>query len=258
MAKQVLRAVRMYYAGLALASNVNQVEVAAQAPEVSTDNFAGDGWAEMLSGVLTNTMTFSGFWGAPEPDATLFSRIGSTDAAASVIPFPSGTSTKDEAGATVTSFKIPAAGDIAFFSKVSQLSHQVGGAIGRAAKLQLNLKGTDALVRGKVLEYQQEVAATGNGTPLLVGATSATQKLYLAVHVFRTQGTGETLDLVLQSDDLVGFGSATTRITVPQFSDVGFYFGSIAGPVTDTYYRLARTIAGTSPKFDYVACIGIF
>lgn len=258
MAKRVMKSVRMYYGPLALASNVNQVELSAQASEVPTDNFATDGWAELLSGILTNTMNFQGFWGAAEPDSTLFSKLGATDTPATVVPFPTGTSTKDEAGAAATSFLIPAAGNVTYFSRMSQLSHQVGGQIGAAAKLALNLKGTQPMVRGLVLDYQQEVASTSNSTPQLIGAATSGQKVWLVVHVFRTQGTGETLDLVLESDSLVGFGSPATRITLPQFTDVGSYFGSIDGPVTDTYYRLARTIAGTSPKFDYIAGIGVY
>lgn len=257
MAKIILRNCRMYYASLALASSTNQVEVSATAPEVAIDNFGGNGWSEALAGILSTTMNFQGFWGAADPDATLYDKLGDTDAPATVVQFPSGSGSKDETGAAFTGFILPAAGDVAYFSRCSQLSHTVGGSIGAAAKITLNLKGNQPLVRGKVLEYYQEVATTGDGTAMLVGATTAAQKLWFALHVFRVSGTLPTLDLVLSSDDAVGMASATTRITVPQITTPGFYFGSVAGPITDTYYQLVHTISGTLPKFDYVAAIGI-
>jgi hypothetical protein len=96
------------------------------------------------------------------------------------------------------------------------------------------------MVRGFLLKGMATVSAAGaTGTALQLGAVSAGQYLYASFHVF-TAGT--TITGVVESDADNTFGSATTQITFGPYTTVGGRWGvRVAGPVTDTWYRLRLT-----------------
>ena len=242
MAKQVLKNLGLYYGPLALASQVNQVALEATAPEVDVSTFDTTGYAETLAGLLKASLRFDGFWDAAEPDASAFAQISKADWPATVVK-PAGT--------------VPAVGDVAYFLLASEFSYTLGGQVGAAARLSLALTGAGALLRGTVADYQAAAAANGSGAGSNLGAVTAAQRLYYAVHVVGASGTTPTLDLVIESDDADTFASATTRVTVAQFSAVGSAYGSIAGPVTDTWWRVARTLGGTDPEWTYLVALAI-
>ena len=56
---------------------------------------------------------------------------------------------------------------------------------------------------------------------------------------------GSTLDVIVESDDNAGFTTPTTRITFTQVTTTPIsYLSSLAGSVTDTYWRMKWTISG--------------
>jgi hypothetical protein len=76
--------------------------------------------------------------------------------------------------------------------------------------------------------------------------------------VIAAGGTLPTLDVTVQSDDAEGFASPTTRLTFTQKSAIGAEFITpVAGPITDTWWRVSWAIGGTTPTFGIVACVGI-
>jgi hypothetical protein len=88
---------------------------------------------------------------------------------------------------------------------------------------------------------------------------SASQKMYAALHVRSVSGTNPTLDVVVQSDT-VGFPSATSRITFSQATATTnrHQFSSVAGAITDDYWRVSYTIGGTgTPTFSFAVTVGI-
>lgn len=242
MAKQVLKNLGLYYGSLALASQINQVALEATAPEVDVATFDSNGWSDTVAGLLKASLRFDGFWDAAEPDASAFDQISKADWPATVVK-PAGT--------------VPAVGDVAYFLLASEFSYTLGGQVGAAARLSLALTGAGALLRGTVADYQAAAAANGSGAGSNLGAVTAAQRLYYAVHVVGASGTTPTLDLVIESDDADTFASATTRVTVAQFNDVGTAYGSVAGPITDTWWRVTRTLGGTSPEFTYLVALAI-
>jgi hypothetical protein len=99
--------------------------------------------------------------------------------------------------------------------------------------------------------------ATGQTTGQNLGAVSATQYLYAAVHVF-AGGTG-TMDLVVESDSSAPFSTPVTAITFPQFSGVSGGSGIMRAIGTfsgDTFFRFKYTLAAT-PSVTFVASFGI-
>lgn len=245
MAKQVVTARSVYLGSLDLAGNLNQIDLEATAPEVDMTNLASAGVYEGLCGIKKVTGNFQGFWESAgtngDPDAEVHSRIGTTNLISTAMAYP------------------PAAGDVAYFVNGLETQYTLGGMVGEAARLGVQLAGTAPLVRGKWVEIIARTA-TGNSAAQNLGTISASQRLALAVHVTAVSGTDPTLDLVIESDEDSGFASATARITVPQFTTPGSYYTTLAGPITpDDEYRVAATIGGTdTPTFTYRVALGVY
>ena len=113
------------------------------------------------------------------------------------------------------------------------------------------------LIKG-VVEGVGAKTATANSTGTNLGALSATQTLYAALHVTAFSGTSPTLDVKVQSDDNSGFSSATDRITFTQNTgSIQSQWGSVNGAVADDYWRSVMTIGGTAPSFTVFITLGI-
>jgi hypothetical protein len=127
------------------------------------------------------------------------------------------------------------------------------------------------MIRGHLLESALVArTASASGSVLLMDAATAGQYLYGVLHVISAAtAVGDTLNVIIESDDAVGFGgSPTTQIT---FSEVlGNVVGGrtyqwatpvAAGAITDTYWRASWTIvdAGADDaSFTFAVFMGIF
>lgn len=192
-----------------------------------------------LPGIPETEIEWGGYWasGAGKSDTILRPKLGIAD---SVLAYA-------YAGAG-------AAGEVAYFCKVSQGQLQVGPAeVNRVIPFRGSafLTGDGhQLIRGTVL-HNAAVSSDGNGTAYAVGAVGATQYVYACLHVLAISGT---LDVIVQSDT-VGFPSATNRITFAQASAVGAQYATrVAGAITDTYWRVSYTRSGTA---TFVVVVGI-
>lgn len=97
-------------------------------------------------------------------------------------------------------------------------------------------------------------SASGNGTVTqITPAATASESLVMTVHLISTNATNVTFEL--ESDDAVGFPSATSRITSGALTQGGSYIGSLQGPLTDTYFRIKYTRSGGT-TFTAVAAFG--
>lgn len=132
------------------------------------------------------------------------------------------------------------------------------GAIGELTPYSISIQGTDWLGRGEVFKAAT-MTSTANGTSSQLGATSATQTLWSALHVYGiVTGTNPTLDVTVESDDAEGMASAVTQITHAQLTAAGHELLSDAGPVTDDWWRGVYTIGGTdTPTFKILHCMAI-
>jgi hypothetical protein len=195
-----------------------------------------------LKTVAASLKAFTSFGASPAGIVkTLFNRQRTTDIPYMVSP----------AGGPV--------GDVAFFMKTrigsfSPLAGNIGDEV--STDVSLALSSSD-LALGQILLAEAARGASANSAVTALGAIAATQKLYGVVHVLAASGSSPTLDIVVKSATLVGFGSPTTRVTVPQFTAVGSYWIELTGPVTDTFWRVDCTIGGSSPSFRFVVALGI-
>jgi len=189
-----------------------------------------------VAGLEDTQLTEAGFWeaGAGLLDPTAFTALGGASQVVSV--------SNDGAESSV-----------AYMFRARTFNYEAFAQLGELIPFQLtaqSARGTGlssvSSVRGRVLKTKADVSATGaTGTAFQLGATSATQYLYGALHVF---SAGTTITGVIESDDNSDFTSATTRITFSGITAVGGTWGTrVAGALTDDWYRLRIT-----------ACTGTF
>lgn len=247
MASFVLTDTSVYAGALDASCFSNSVALEASRDIVDATTFCSGGWRSPIAGLQTWTATLGG----PQ------------DLAASTA---STTYTPDEWHALTIGTSWPLAfvpqgaaeGSIAYFSEGMLAAYSpVGGAVGDlgAHTTQWSIGTTYPLVRG-VLATKATVTATGSGTGHQLGAVAADQKVYCAVHTLTRGGTG-SITCTLQSDDNAGFTTSTTRATFGAISSRFAYITSVAGAITDTYWRIGYSVSGGSPSFQLRGMIGI-
>lgn len=243
MAKTILDA-RIYLAEIDLSGVSNAAALNLKTDVVDVTAFS-DAYKDKMAGMTDVTVDVSGFFSASEdalgnPDKKLFDQLARSNA---VLTLATG------AGAT---------GETAYtFRPLLSQYTPLDGKVGEAGTFKLHAEGTGGLVKGKILIPYGAKTLTGNGTGYQLGAVTATQLIYVGVHIFAVSGTLPTLDLKLQSDDNSGFTSATDRITFTQKTAIGQDWQSLAGAITDTYWRINYTIGGTLPSFTLAIVAGI-
>jgi hypothetical protein len=195
-------------------------------------------------GVKSVVAKHEGLWDSASAiavDPTVFASIGTANVPVTICP---------------TSITV---GEPAFIFESVGSEYTPGAAHGEALRFGLSMEGSDGapLVKGTIIGFGS-AGTSGTGTITLIGATSATQRLYASLHVLSVSGTNPTLDVIVQRDDLVGFGSPATALTFPQATAIGSGWQSAAGAITDTYYRVSYTVGGTdTPAFTFLVAIGI-
>lgn len=208
--------------------------------DLQEDTTLDSGTRSRVAGLNMAEVTHQGFWDVND-DSNFFGNIGdSAEHTVTVIPNNAG----DE-------------GVRAFFMTSKQASYNQGASIGEIFSFDVTAMSQGALVKGKVSQDGTETAS-GEGTVLNLGAVTAGSTLYAALHVLSASGSTPTLDVTIDSDSAVGFGdSPETQITFDQFTAAGSQFASVAGAITDTFFRAEFTLGGSSPEFEFVVVIGI-
>ena len=226
----------LFWGGYSLASSFNAVGLTASS-SMQDDTVYGDTFACSAAGVSSVALEGEGFWQSAT-DSALCSSLGTSDTVVTVLP------------------QEQSIGSAALFTKLttSEYNPIAGGTVGEMLSFRLSGESTnEKLHTGEVLVAPATYASSSTSTPNALGAASSTQTIYSALHVYEVNSAG-TLDCVIQSDDASGFSSPTTRITHTQFSAIGSEIKSLAGAVTDTYWRCSFTISGS---FDFTISLAI-
>lgn len=193
-----------------------------------------------IAGLKTVTVQHEGIWQGDTIDDYLFSNIA-------VLNKP------------MTMASLPTEGTIAYSFK-SMLSeyNPINGAVGDLTKFSVTGEANGDLIRGSLI-LNSSYSTSGNGTGQQLGAVSATQNLYAALHVTSVGSTSpqSTLDVIVQSDDNASFTSATNRITFSQATAITSEWATpVAGAITDDYWRINYTISGGG-TFAFAVFVGI-
>ena len=134
---------------------------------------------------------------------------------------------------------------------------QPGATLGEMMRFSVSAEATGDLIRGNVLFPLTTATTSGQSAAQNLGAVTATQYLYGALHV-TAASAADTLDVVIQSDDAEGMASPTARITFTQKTAIGSQWATpVLGAITDTWWRIDYTIGGASPSFDFTVMMGI-
>ena len=243
MAFQVLTNCKVYLDGYDLTGHSNKVELKYSAESLENTVF-GATTKTRQAGLKNVELNLEGFWesGAGKIDTLAGANIGVV-------------------GKIITLGPTGGAQGEPFYSFKNMLGeYSAGAAVGELLPFSYNGSGSDShgLIKGNVLENAAKTA-TAAGTGRQLGAVAEGQHLYAVMHVLAVSGTNPTLDMIIQSDNVSGFTSPTTKITFDQAVAVGSQWGiRVAGPLTDDYYRASWTIGGTdTPSFTVFVGVAI-
>ncbi|MBN50030.1 MAG: hypothetical protein CMN85_10850 [Spongiibacteraceae bacterium] len=238
MAKVVLTDALLAFDGVKFSDTANEVAVDYAAESLDGTVFGNDTRVR-CGGLFTAAMSASGFFQAEDPDKAFFQSMGA-------------------AGKVMTAAATATEGDIAYTLAAIMGSYQpIDNEVGELAGFSMSVGATDKLIRGTLMANKETITSTSSGTARQLGAVTSAQKLYAALHVFSAGGTSPTLDIEIESDDGSGMASPVSRISFDQATAVGSQFKSLAGAITDDWWRVKWTVGGTSPDFDFLVVVGI-
>lgn len=235
MATYVLTDCKLFLGGYAVASDFNNFTLNHEADAVENTAFGGP--RTFTSGLKRSMLEGTGFFqaGVGKIDEILSVEFALNGEVVTVGP------TDGAAGSPGFSFQ----------SLVAKYNPLTGG-VGDMLEFSLSAEGVGPLARGTIMENGAQ-AATGNGTARNLGAASATQKLYTALHVLSGSGT---LTVKVQSDDASGFLTPADQITFTAATGIGAQWATaVSGPITDTWWRASWTIVGG--PFTFLVLIAI-
>jgi hypothetical protein len=229
---------------LELAGNAKNVTLATEVQALDTTALSSTGWTTCIAGLKSGTvnMEFMQDVATAGVDDTLWPLLGVADTVKSIC-----TNSAD--------------GSPAYLLKTIPLSYTpVQGAVGELAMGAISgQSSTGPVVRGALI-HPSNVSRTSSstGTGQQLGAVIAGKSIYAALHVISASGTLPTLAVILQSDDNAGFTTPTTRITFTTATGKTSQMSSLAGAITDDYWRISYTVGGTGgPAFSFAVTAGI-
>lgn len=223
-----------------LTGDVNQVAVECEADEVDGTNFGSGGWKEVVSGIKSTSAKINGFLDTTTIEPAFESFFAAGQTLLTVAP--------DGNQSTV-----------AYFARNLESKRMLpGGKVGDLAAIQGDFSGDseEGLLRGKIICVKTTSGSSSNVTGVSLGAASSTQTIYSALHVFSASGSTPSLTVKLRSSSTLG-GTYTDRITHSAFASAGSELASLAGAVTDTYWRADWTISGSTPSFTFALVAAI-
>jgi hypothetical protein len=240
----VLTDARIYYESVDVTGFGNKVDLSSSAVDLDRTTFASGGWVERTGGLFDSQAGIEGFWDAGDltkPDDGFWAGLGASGTAVTVVP----------AAGTV--------GSLAYVAKMLQTDYKPGAKVGQLLAWTATAKGQAPIARGQILHPQGTArTSTGTGTGVQLGAVLAAQRIYANLHVMSISGTGTpTITVSLQSSVDNTFASPTTRITFLADAVLDGQALSALGAITDTWWRAAWTISGTTPSFLFAVSAGI-
>lgn len=244
MAIQYWKDMSILVGSIEMACNAKSVTLSTEVTPLDTTSLCSTGWTTVIAGNKSGTVNIEFMQDVATlgVDDTLYPLLGSAGVVKSIVANS-------------------ADGSAAYLLKSIPLSYTpVMGATGELAMGTISgSSSTGPVVRGKLL-HPSNVSRTSSstGTGQQLGAVAAGQSMYATLHVISASGTNPTLDVILQSDDNASFTSATSRITFTQATGRTSQLSSVAGAITDDYWRVSYTIGGTNtPTFAFAVTAGI-
>ena len=224
-----------------MSGEANQVSVALSRDGLDRTTFGSNGWRERNKGLFSGQVDASAFTDFTDDglDEEMFGNL-----AFGPLPF----------AVTVDGTE----GSVGYFFHSVETSVESGAQVGEIHELQISSMtsgDTAPAVRGRLETIKAARSTSSNSTGSQLGALSATQSIYSALHVFATTGS-PTLDVIIQSDDNGSFTTPTTRITHAQATGRTSELLSATGAVVDDFWRASWTFGG-SGTITFAVLLGI-
>lgn len=244
MPKTILTNVRAFASAVDLTSVSNKIELSAEVEGKDTTNYASDGWKEQIGGLASAEISAEGQWEADDPskvDDGAWATLGG------VGPW------------SISANNAAAVGALAYFTSALRADYKLGEAVGEVAPWTSTAKSAWPLVRGQFAHPPGTPrTATGTGTGLNLGALITGKRMYAALHVLSVAGTTPSITARVESAPDNTFAAPTTRLTFTAATAAGGQILRTNGTaVTDTWWRIAWTISGTTPSFLFLASLGV-
>lgn len=228
--------------GFALEGFARSASMTVDVDELDVTTVGSAGWRQKITGLATHTIAVEGFqdFALTGVDPTLpGTTFGSN--VVTFCPVNGGAAMQDPAfiGTGRSTNRTP-----------------LSGSVGDPAGFSFGWAGDGRLVRAQVLHPLAARTATGSGTAATFTTPITGQSIWATFHVTAVSGAG-TITFTVQTDDNVGFSSATTRLTSTAMSAVGGQLASVAGPFAgETHIRVSYTIAGFT-SVTFLAAAGV-
>lgn len=242
MAKMVLLDVRLFAGGVDLSGSGNQIELDEESEAKAVTNWRSGGARELLAGLSEVNISAEGQLEQEVEEAIWAERR-------TLEPWTAGPTSDSDL----------AAGNLLYMTRALRTRTTFLGAVGDVSPWSATAKGTWPLVRG-LSAHPSGVprTATGDGTALNLGAVAENQHLYANLHVISIAGTATpSITVDIESDGAADFASPTARGSFAAASAIGGQAIRIAGPITDTWWRVGWNISGTDPSFLFLSSLGI-
>jgi len=241
MATLVWKDCKIYWHEFDLSAVHNEFSVAHNV-EALDDTAYGDDTRTRKAGLKDWEVTGSGWWeaGAGEPDTVLYTDAGT-------------------AGRILTISPTGADNTVGYFSSnVLAVYSPMAQTVGELQRFTFSSYSENDLRRGTIIFPLTTKTASDVGTARQVGAVAAGQSVYGALHC-TSASAGDTLDVVVKSDDAENMVGATTRLTFTQVAGgtETAEIKSAAGAITDQWWQVSYTIAGADESFDFIVTIAI-
>lgn len=242
MASLALTDAFLYGAGYDFTTDSNSAALSTEAAQLDVTNFNSGGAQELIGGLRSSTLNWSGFW---QVDGTSDQAVDNQAL--------SGINVQR----VFTFGPVETENQPAYMFQANKSQYSLGGQVGEVMPFTLAASGSSGqgVIRGRLAKAAGSVSATGAlGTAVGLGTVPTGQYLYATFHVFVP---GTTMTVTLQSDDNADFTTPTVRATVgggALTASGGTWVTRVAGPITDTWYRFVVTaITGT---FTVAGAIG--
>jgi hypothetical protein len=244
MAVQFWKDMSILVGSIEMAGNAKNVTLSTDVEVLDTTPLSTTGWVSVIGGNKSGKVDMEFMQDVVDDgvDETLWPLLGTADIVKSIC-----TNSAD--------------GSVAYLLKSIPLSYTpLTGSAGELAMGSISgTSSTGPVIRGALIHPSGTARTTsGTGTGRQLGAVVAGKKMYAALHVLTVAGSSPTLDVIVQSDDNAGFTTPTSRITFTQATGRTSQLSSVAGAITDDYWRISYTIGGTGgPSFAFAVTAGI-
>jgi len=230
----VLKDAKIALRGVDLSGLSNQVALNLGVNTENANAF-GDTFEIFTPTLLTVGGSISGFYAPDTVDAEFFSQLGTTGVLAAI------------ASASTL-------GSRAYIFKGTFTADENSASHGEILKYSMDFSGAEGPIGGTLMEAST-FSSIGAGTGRQLGTVSASQTLYAQLHVTAVTGGTPSLTAKIESDAASNFGLPTDRITFDVVSAAGAQRKSVAGAITDDWFRFNVTaISGT---FDVILVLAI-